>query len=79
MLARILYCMPCVCVCYKSVLHEGFFRPVLHCVLRKLIYLQKYGYFLLELFSKPRKKILHGISIVERAIDLARERWTLRA
>jgi len=32
--------------------HGIFFRPVLHCVLRKFSYLLKYRYFSLELFSK---------------------------
>jgi len=27
----------------------------------------------------PKLRIRHGISIIERAINLARERWTLRA
>jgi len=72
----------CVCVClsvgHKWVFyrngsaeqadfwHGGFFRPIIHCVLRKFRYLQKQGCVPLELFSKLRTwKFRHGISIVE--------------
>jgi len=34
--------------------HVGIFRPILRCVLRKFRYLQKYGYFPLELCPKLR-------------------------
>jgi len=32
--------------------HGGFYRPIPYCVIRKLGYLQKYGYFPLKLCSK---------------------------
>jgi len=62
MLALALAMALCLSVCHKSVFyrnewtessnfwHGGFFRPVLHCVLRKFRYLQKCGYFPLEIF-----------------------------
>jgi len=38
------------------------------------------GAFLVSCFKTPDfKKFRHGISVVERAVNLARERWTLRA
>jgi len=55
---------PSFCVCQKSVFlrnwwtylagfcGEGFFQPVLHCVIKKFRYVQKYGYFPLELCPK---------------------------
>ena len=64
MLVLVLAMALCLSVCHMSVFylngwtdragfwHMGFFRPVLHRVLRKFIYLQKYGYFPLELCPK---------------------------
>jgi len=69
---------PSVCpsVCHKPVLfrndwttraafwHGGFLLPVPHCVVKKFAYLQKLGYFHLELCSKLRTwKFCHGKSI----------------
>jgi len=39
--------------------HMSFLSPILHCVIRKFGYLQKYGYFLLELYPKPRTLLRH--------------------
>jgi len=94
MLARVLAMALCLSVCLSQVgvlskqmdeiicfflVGGGFFRPVLHYLLRKFRYLQKQGY--LELFSK-----LWTYKILPRHIDrrrtcynLARERWTLIA
>jgi len=61
--------------------HESFFRPVIHYVLRKLRCVQIRVLPPLKLFPKLRTlkiSFRRGISIVERAINLARERWTLR-
>ena len=56
--------------------HGGFCRPVLHCDLRKLGYLQKQGYFpLIFLLNYGLRKFPpRGTSIVERAINLVREK-----
>ena len=66
----------CVCVCQKSVFYRnswmnraGFWRgsflpPILHCVKRKFGYLQKWGYFPLELCPK-----LRTLNILLRRID----------
>jgi len=69
MLARVLAKAPCLAVCLavtsRSSIErtermelvvgmEAFFLPVLHCVERKFGYLQKQGYFLLELCPKFR-------------------------
>jgi len=62
--------------------HGGFFRPVLHCVLRKFRYLQyrSKGTSLWNfVLNSGLRKVRHGMSIVKRAINLTRERWTLRA
>ena len=85
MLARVFAMAQClvrlsVSVCHKSVFYqkewtdystfwrEDFFRPVLHC-----IYKNK-GTFLWNFFLNfGLRKFRHGISIVERAINLARE------
>jgi len=74
-------------VCHKSVFYQngwtdragfwqgGFFRVILHGVVRKSRYLAKLQYFPLELFrNSALGQFRHGISIVERAIKLARER-----
>ena len=53
---------------------KTFFRPVLHCALRKFRYLQNKGTFLWNFFLNfGLRKFRHGISIVERAINLAGE------
>jgi len=44
--------------------HGGFYRPIPYCVIRKLGYLQKYGYFPLKLCSK-----LWTLNISPRHID----------
>jgi len=46
------------------------FYPTLYC--------RKFGYLQIARNSGLRK-FRHGISIVERALNLARERWTIRA
>jgi len=51
----------------------GFFRPVLHCVLRKFRYLQNKGTSLWNFFlNSGLRKYRHSMS-KERAINLARE------
>ena len=76
---------PCLSVCQSQVgvlskgtnvliwfWHGGFFRPVLLCVLRKFSYLQNKGTSLWNFFLNSGE-FRHGISIVERAINLAWE------
>jgi len=94
MLARVLAMALClsVCVCRKSVFyrngwtiwpgfwHGSFLPPILHCVKRNLCYLQNKGTSLWN--SVPNsglRKFCRGMSIAERAVRLARERWTLKA
>ena len=75
-----------VCVCHKSVFCRkgwtnqagfwlgSFFRSVIHSVTIKFRYLQKWGYFPLELCSKlwtVKRKFRHSISIVRMCYQLS--------
>ena len=96
MLARVQAIALClsvwICVCHKSMFyrkgwtewsfwHAGFFRSVLHCVMRKFRYPQNNGTSLGNYFFQTPD--LENFAMVyrsmERVINLARERWTLRA
>ena len=96
MLARVLAMALCPCPCLSVTsrcfietvgrnnlvfgMGGGFFRPVLHCVLRKFSYLQNKGTYLWNCFlNSGLRKFRHGISIVERAINLARQGRSLQA
>jgi len=60
-------------------LHGRFLRPILHSV-RKFRYLQKYGYFPLELCSKllTKKNFVTAYRSSKRVTNWARERWTFK-
>ena len=74
-----------VSVCHNSVFcwrcwadrasfwHGGFFWPVLHCFLKEIQVSTKNGTSLWNISGL--RKFRHDISIVECAVNLARERW----
>ena len=86
MLVRVLAMTLCLClyvVCMSQIgvlskwingsncfLHGSFFRPILHCVVKKFRYLQKWGYFFLEPCPKLRK-FCFDISTVEACYRLS--------
>jgi len=83
----------CVCLCHKSVLLKwldglSWFlawrllsaSPTLrYKEINSDVYKNKGISFCNFFLNYGLRKFRHGISIVERAINLARERWTLRA
>jgi len=59
--------------------HAGFFWPVLHCVVRKFRCLQKQGYSGTLSRTSDLENFGTAYWSSKRVIDLAQERWTLRA